>query len=290
MTQSGHLEIYMTNDHTRASGFVGRFLGSWRLAVGELVIVALGVLIALWADQAIHARQEAALAISYLESLQTDIRTDISALRFSSNQARNRLAITRQVDAWLHDLDAAPDPASVIMNAHYAGVTFAPTISRFTIEELKSTGDLRLLRNQALKRQIADYYNQIELQIEKWIVWGDEGNFETYFRELAFVLDPELRIRATTIDPALLQRFLNRASEGAPSSLAEVQQSTPEIGATRADADRILSRMRTRPNFEGYLRDSMYWAHLSALLLDGVAISAEELDAAIEQELGELRR
>lgn len=280
----------MTNNRARAPGLVGRFLGSWRLAVAELVIVALGVLIALWADQAIHARQEAALAISYLEGLQTDIRADISALRFSSDQARNRLSITRQVDAWLHDPDAAPDPDSLVMNVHYAGVTFSPTISRFTIEELKSNGDLRLLRNQALKRQIADYYNQIGLQIEQWIAWSDEGIIETYFRELAFVIDPEFRIRAGTIDPALLQRFLKSAGEGAPSSLAEVQQTIPEIGAVRADADRILERMRTRPNFEGYLRDSMYWAHLSAQLLDGVAISAKELDAAIAQELDQLRR
>jgi|GEM_PF-1417357 len=280
----------MTNDHARAPGLVGRFHGSWRLAAGELVIVALGVMIALWADQAIQTRQEAELAISYLEGLQTDIRADISALRFSSNQARSRLAISRQVDAWLHDPDATPDPDSLVMNAHYAGITFYPTISRFTIEELKSTGDLRLLENQALKRQIADYYNQIDLQIGKWIAWSDEGNMETYFREMAFVVDPEFRIRAGTIDPALLQRFLKSTGEGAPSSLSELQQSTLEIGATRADADRILSRMRTRPNFEGYLRDGMYMAHLTAQLLDGVAISAEELDAAIAQELEELRR
>ena len=50
-------------------GFVGRFLGSWELALGELAIVALGVLIALWADQAVQARQEAERAASYLESL-----------------------------------------------------------------------------------------------------------------------------------------------------------------------------------------------------------------------------
>ena len=140
----------MANDRPRATGFVGRFLGSWRLAAGELVIVALGVLIALWADQAIQARQEADLAINYLEGLQTDIRADISALRFSSDQARNRLAIIRQVEAWLHDPSASPDPDTLVMNVHYAGVTFFPTISRFTIEELKSNGDLRLLKNQAL--------------------------------------------------------------------------------------------------------------------------------------------
>ena len=278
-----------TKDHARASGLVGRFLGSWRLAVGELVIVALGVLIALWADQAIQTRQEADLAISYLEGLQTDVRADISALRFSSDQARNRLAITRQVDAWLHDPDATPDPDALVMNVHYAGVTFFPTISRFTIEELKSNGDLRLLKNRGLKRQIADYYNQIGLQVEQWIAVSDTGNIETYFRELAFVIDPEFRIRAGTIEPALLQKFLQSAGEGFPSSLAEVQASTPDIDATRADADRILDKMRTRPNFEGYLRDGMYWAHLSAQLMDGVVMSAEKLDAAISRELEELR-
>jgi hypothetical protein len=289
MTRSANVEIDMTNEAARTSGLVGRFLGSWKLAVGELLIIALGVMIALWADQAIQARQEAALAVSYLERLQADIQADISALRFSSKQARNRLAITRQVDAWLLDPDAAPDPDSLVMNTHYAGVTFYPTISRFTIEELKSTGDLRLLKNQVLKRQIADYYNQIGLQIENWIALSEESNINNYFLESAFVLDPELRIRAGTIDPVLLQRFLTSAGNGAPSSLAEIQQSTPEIGATSADAERILGRMRNRPNFAGYLRDNMYWAHLSAQLLDGVAISAEELVNAIARELDELR-
>ena len=144
----------------------------------------------------------------------------------------------------LNDPDAAPDPDTLVMSVHFAGVTFSPTISKFTIEELKSTGDLRLLRNQALKRQIADYYNQVGLQVEQWIAWGEEGITETYFRELAFVIDP----------------------------------------------DRILTRIRTRPDFEGYLRDSMYRAHLSARLLDGIVLSAEELDAAIAKELEVLRR
>ena len=52
----------MTDHNGRPSGFVGRFLGSWELALGELVIVFLGVLIALWADQAIQARDDPARA------------------------------------------------------------------------------------------------------------------------------------------------------------------------------------------------------------------------------------
>ncbi len=279
----------MTGDQGVSTGFVGRFLGSWRLALGELAIVTLGVLLALWADQAMQAHEEAARAVSYLERLQEDVRADIRSLRFSRDQSRNRLAITRQVDAWLSDGDAVPDPDSLVMNVHFAGVLFPPTISRFTIEELKSTGDLRLLKNERLKRQVADYYNQIGLQIDQWSAWGDVGITETYFRELAFVLDPEPRLRAGTFDPELMRRFLSASGGGDPTSYSEVQRNAPEIGATRADADRILMRMRTRPNFEGYLRDSMYWAQLSALLLEGVILSAEELETTIAQELETLR-
>ena len=279
----------MTGDQGVSTGFVGRFLGSWRLALGELAIVTLGVLLALWADQAMQAHEEAARAVSYLERLQEDVRADIRSLRFSRDQSRNRLAITRQVDAWLSDGDALPDPDSLVMNVHFAGVLFPPTISRFTIEELKSTGDLRLLKNERLKRQVADYYNQIGLQIDQWSAWGDVGITETYFRELAFVLDPEPRLRAGTFDPALMRRFLSASGGGDPASYSEVQGDAPEIGATRADADRILMRMRTRPNFEGYLRDSMYWAQLSALLLEGVILSAEELETTIAEELETLR-
>jgi hypothetical protein len=235
-------------------------------------------------------REEAARAVSYLERLQADVKADIRSLRFSRDQARNRLAITRQVDAWLDDPGAAPDPDSLVMNVHFAGVLFPPTISRFTIEELKSTGDLRLLKNGRLKRQVADYYNQIGLQIDQWSAWGDEGITETYFREVAFVLDPEPRLRAGTFDPELMRRFLSASGGEEPANYADVQGDAPEIRATRAEADQILSRMRSRPNFRGYLRDSMYWAQLSALLLEGVILSAQELEAAIAAELGTMRR
>lgn len=279
----------MTENRARRPGFIGRFLGSWELALGELIIVALGVLIALWADQWMQDRQDTATAIAYLERLQVDILADIKALRFSTAQARNRLAITRQVDAWLEDAGAEPDPDTLVMNVHFAGVVFSPTISKFTLEELKSTGDLRLLTNEALKRQIADYYNQIGLQIEQWGTWGDEGITETYFRELAFVLEPESRLRMGTFDPSLMRQFLSAIPEEAPGSYSEVRGAAPEIGATRAEAERILTRMRSRPNFQGYLRDSMYWALLSSQLYDGIIISAEELEAAIAAELEALR-
>ena len=280
----------MTDAHARTPRMAVRFLCSWKRALGELVIVALGVLLALWGDQAMQDRQDAARAAGYLERLQEDVQADIRSLRFSRDQARNRLAITRQVDAWLHDPNAAPDPDSLVISVHFAGVLFPPTISTFTIDELKSTGDLRLLKNQALKRQVADYYNQIALQIDQWGAWGDVGITETYFRELAFVLDPELRLRAGAFDPALMRQFLSASGGNGPASYAEVQGTAPAIGATRADADRILGRMRTRPNFEGYLRESMYWAQLSALLLDGVILSAEELEASIAEEIAVLRQ
>ena len=276
----------MPDRHARSPGFVGRFLGSWELALGELAIVFLGVLIAMSADQAIGARQERARAVSYLERLREDVNADIKALRFSSNAAQNGLAVTRQVDAWLKDSGATPDPDSLVRAVHFAGVTFTPTISKFTIEELQSTGDLRLLTNDELKRQIADYYNQIELQVDDWIAGSNQRISETYYAEVAFVLDPELRIRANTLDPALMRRLLNASPDEVPSLIAEVGRASLDIGATRTDANRVLDLMRTRPDFEGYLRNSMHSAHLNAQLLDGIVLLAQDLEAAIAEELG----
>ncbi len=67
----------MTDRHARAPGFAGRFPGSWKLALGELAIIFFGVLIALWADQAIQTRQEGARAVGYLERLREDVSADI---------------------------------------------------------------------------------------------------------------------------------------------------------------------------------------------------------------------
>ncbi len=279
----------MTSDTAGRPGFVGRFFGSWRLALGELLIVTLGVLLALWADQAVQSRQDAALAISYLERLQADIRADISALRFSGQQERARLEITRRVDGWVTGMEPLPEPDVVMINAHYAGVTFSPTISRFTIEELKSTGDLRLITNLQLKGQIANYYKQIGLQVEQWIAWGHTGINDTYFRELAFVLDPDHRVRIGTFDPQQLQRFLRTDDHSAPTSLGDLQATAPAIGASAEDLRDMLDRARARPNFLGYLRESMYLAQLYSQLLDGVIATAQALDAAIQQELDRLR-
>jgi len=46
----------MTDDHAWTTRMAGRFLRSWKRALAELGIVSLGVLLALWADQAMESR------------------------------------------------------------------------------------------------------------------------------------------------------------------------------------------------------------------------------------------
>jgi len=111
-----------------------------------------------------------------------------------------------------------------------------------------------------------------------------------YLERLQEDVRADIRSLRFSRDPALMRRFPSASGEHRPTSYAEARGTAPEIGATRADANRILERMRTRPNFEGYVRDSMYWAQLSALLFDGVIQSAEELDATIAREIEALRR
>ena len=50
----------------------------WRRLFGEFVVIVVGVLVALWVDQLREARVNAGLEIEYLESLVTDLESDLS--------------------------------------------------------------------------------------------------------------------------------------------------------------------------------------------------------------------
>ena len=50
----------------------------------------------------------------------------------------------------------------LVATVETAGWQFVPTITRNTIDDLRSTGNLRLIRDPALRRAIAGYYATVE--------------------------------------------------------------------------------------------------------------------------------
>jgi hypothetical protein len=131
---------------------------NWRFLLGEFFVIVVGVLVALWVDQVRAARADAKLEVEYLASFLIDIETDLAQFDSADAWSRKQEAAAATVLALY---DGPPPTASVdelVAAVETAGWQFVPTITRNTIDDLKATGNLRLIRDPALRRAIATYY------------------------------------------------------------------------------------------------------------------------------------
>ena len=136
-----------------------RQFGSYfRYAVGEIVLIVLGIVVALqlndWNDERLRQQQVRA----YAQALATDLAEDVKMLVPVDGQIR---VIMRQADELANYLRGRP--IEDISNAEVFFLTFNVSgyrpyaWNRTAIEQLKTTGALREMQNQRLARQVAAY-------------------------------------------------------------------------------------------------------------------------------------
>ena len=144
--------------------FWRKFKLDWSYAVGELVIVTLGVLIALGISQWKQDLEDRELELEYAERIKSDLREDI--VRFN-NFVNIDLAQKTKVLTALAQIEATPstiDP-SIINSAslYYSDYKALPPSQSAAYSELTSTGQLRLIQQPALRVELEDYYDFHEL-------------------------------------------------------------------------------------------------------------------------------
>ena len=129
-------------------------------AIGEIVLVVIGILIALsinsWNEEIKNKRSE----IHYLNRIANDLENDISEFELTKETAKKRN------ERVLFLLDALKDVELVQKSPDYfvtsiviAGYSHRPSISNHSFEELKSSGRLSLIQNEELRVSITKYYN-----------------------------------------------------------------------------------------------------------------------------------
>lgn len=217
----------------------------WRYAISELVIVATGVLIALAADGWSQGQADRALEQLYLGDLVVDLQSDTAQLSTVITLAETRAdlghAVLRAMDG---DTVLTPTELAVALERQFY---FAfPAYSRTTISDLMSTGNLRLLRDRRLKRQLSEYYQTIE-QLQQW-----SENWRVIQRDMERVV-PELlplHHREALITPS--------APNAGWSSTWDPPPWAPEFHVSDAEGSEILARLRSHPEararIEGMVR------------------------------------
>ncbi len=217
----------------------------WRYGISELAIVVVGVLIALAADGWAQRQADRELERSYLDDLMVDLRSDTAQLRAAIDLAADRAALGHAV---LRAMDgdtilAAPDFVVALERHFYFAF---PAYSQATMSDLLSTGNLRLIEDRSLKRQLSEYYQTIA-RLEQWA-----ENWRVIQRDVERLL-PELiplHQREAVVTPSAPPDGWNDTWPPSPWA--------PEFSVSEAEGLEILTRLRAhpqaRPRIEGMVR------------------------------------
>lgn len=136
------------------------------LTVGiEILVVMIGLLLAFqldrWRESIVERQQEK----TYINRLIADVETDIPGIEYAIALQSLRLELVDLLMAVTLDPTAATEEPVVFLGAvNQAAFTYTPVFTSHTFENLRSTGDLRLILDEPVKNVMFDYYGFDESQ------------------------------------------------------------------------------------------------------------------------------
>lgn len=181
-----------------------------RWVVGETLVIVIGVLIALGLDDYWTERQEKSLEIEYLNRIQSDLRSDIAFVELWNERLATKLDAIEAIAPVVRGRVPPPeDLESFLVNVSLGGIMGAASgdyTARTTYEDLQSTGNMRLIRDANLRRDIALYHLLAKTRPIRYA-----GRQTDYVKTVHSIIPAELR---EEIDANSLNEFgIGRAME-----------------------------------------------------------------------------
>ena len=138
---------------------------AWLLS--ETLVVVLGVLIALAINDYWTSHNERQLERQYLERLTGDLHSDIEYIdRNVSELLETKIAALDRIAPVVRGEEPVPeDVESFLRNVSLGasgGASSTYWITSTTFDDLKATGNLRLIRDATLRQKIARYYEEFD--------------------------------------------------------------------------------------------------------------------------------
>jgi hypothetical protein len=238
----------------------------WRRLLGEFVVIVIGVLVALWVDQLREARVNEGLEVEYLKSLVTDLEADLAQFDEAEAWMRRSERNAAIVLALYEGSPPTDNVTDLVVAVETAGWQFVPSITRHTLEDLRSTGNLRLIRDPGVRRAIADYYRSVE---EGSIPSANMRDriWAQYDARVANVLKPGVRLGVLQRDQSFGLGITSDSLEAAPA---------PEV-------DELIAALRAFPELEIAAGEVLTQTINSRAGLQQIRRAALELNATLEQ-------
>lgn len=196
----------------------------WTHYLWEFLMLFLAVFCGFLAENQREHMVEHKREHQYMESMTEDLKTDTAELHYLLASSNKRLATYDS----LRTLLKSPDKLTRIRELYYF---FRPTTSynlfipiRRTIDQLESSGGLRLIRKANVSDSITAYYNQVKAAVgqgETWLRYFDQyheiafrvfdySQIDTIFYEREKILTVPGHYTLLTTDEIMLKTLYNK--------------------------------------------------------------------------------
>jgi len=132
----------------------------WSAVAVEMLVVIVGILLAFQIDRWWEQRGERMQEVEYIARLTNDIESDIPIIERAIELAKLRKGMAdmlmRVAEA---PATAYEHPILFIVAVHQAAFTYSPNLTNHTFDDLRATGNLRLLREPEIKKALFGYYD-----------------------------------------------------------------------------------------------------------------------------------
>jgi len=137
----------------------------WFAVLVELAVIIIGLMLAFQLDRWREANVDRQQELVYINHLIDDIETDLPDIEYAIELQSMRLVLINM----LMDVAGNPEkeieyPVMFLGAVDQAAYTYTPTLTNHTFENLRATGDMQLIRSEAVKDVLFEYYNFDEEQ------------------------------------------------------------------------------------------------------------------------------
>lgn len=171
-----------------------RFTSYLLYAIGEIILVVIGILLALQINNWNQDRLDKNIERNYLSSLQKEIQNDtleISKIIGSYKKRRQGLIVGRKYYQGSYEVKDTIDFIDKITGSNM-GWNYIWTVNTNVYNELQSTGNFRIIRDSELRQEIAKYYTR--LYLAQKISDDYESNYRKFIQASLFYDDEQRKV------------------------------------------------------------------------------------------------
>lgn len=231
----------------------------WSVVFIELLVVVVGLVLAFQADRWWEERADRSREQEYIARLIAEVKDDLEQIDHAIELAEVRQGFgDLLIEASRNPLVAHQQPAMFLVAVAQAAFTFSPSLTSHTFEDLRSTGNMGLIRNTEIRNALHDFY----------------GFHDAQSQFIQLNLNIELRyfvLSAEVLDAEQYQWVQDQWFVVTKNDLENVRQAQPDLEAFSGAVDRFIANpelLAWVPRTRGVQREQ--------LLMHGILLSRAE--------------